>query len=356
MSGPKRCLLLGAGGMADVYIHTFLPRFAGRLEVVGLVDVNEAVLAAAGDVLGLPAERRFTDMAAAFATVEADFCLIVIPPAFHRQAVLHAVERGLPILSEKPIADTWAACLDIYRAVTAADLKMQVVQNYRYNAPMLTMRSVLRAGSLGRINYVVGRFTADYRVSGSWGAPFRHQIPHALLVEGAVHHFDMLRNLCGADCARVAGWEWNPAWSSAQGEFCALYTLAMTNGVHAAYEGSGTAAGEQNTWHQEYYRAECEQGTVAVGHDGVVRTYRRERGALTMEEIVPVAPAYQGHTWIIDEFLTWLDGGPPPDTVLADNLRTMAMVFAAIEAARTDATVDVAAMISAAQRGAGARS
>src|SRR5438105_14487708 len=98
--------MLGAGGMAAAWIRRFLPNFAGRLEIAGLVDVDQTALAASGDFLGLPPECRFTTMASAFEAVEADFCIIVVPPAFHREAVMHAVRRGLPILGEKPIADT----------------------------------------------------------------------------------------------------------------------------------------------------------------------------------------------------------------------------------------------------------
>ena len=353
MSGKKRCLMLGAGSMAAAWIRRFLPAFADRLEVVGLADVSAEALADSGDFLGLPASRRFTTMAAAFDAVEADFCIVVIPPAFHREAVLHAVRRALPILSEKPISDTWQSALDIYTAVKDAGLKMQVVQNYRYNEPMLTMRQVLRTGQVGHTNYVVARFAADYRALNSWGAPFRHQIPHGLLVEGAVHHFDMLRNLSGGDCAQIAGWDWNPPWSSSRGEFCALFTMRMTNGVHATYEGSGTAAGEQNNWHEEYYRAECEDGAVVVGRDRVVRIHRyTPASGLATQEVPPVAAPHQGHSWIIDEFLTWLDGGPALDTVVEDNLKTTAMLFAAMEASRTSTVVDVAALLRAAGAGA----
>ena len=341
----RRLLMIGAGGMAGNWIRRFLPSFADRLEVVGLVDVEPRALAASGDFLGLAPSRRFADMASAFDAVEADCCAIVIPPAFHRQAVMHAVRRRLPILSEKPIADSWQASGEIYRAVREASLKMQVIQNYRYNAPMLTMRQVLRSGDLGRINYIVGRFAADYREYGAWGATFRHEIPHALLIEGAVHHFDMLRNLSGGDCATLAGWEWNPPWSTSKGEFCGLYLMNMSNGVHASYEGSGTAGGEQNTWHEEYYRAECERGAVAVGRDRVVRIHRFQRGGgLITEEVPPVHPTYEGHLWLIDEFLTWLDGGPTPPTVIEDNIKTTAMLFGAIEASRLNQTVDVEAM------------
>ncbi len=346
MATKKRGLMIGAGGMAGAWIRSFLPNFFDRLEIVGLVDVHQPTLDASGDFLGLAPSQRYVDATAAFASVDADFCIVVIPPAFHTPMVVQAAARRLPILSEKPISDTWEGCLAAYRAVKAADVKMQVIQNYRYNAPMVTFRDVLRSGNLGRINFVVGRFAADYREPLSWGAAFRHEIPHALLVEGAVHHFDMLRNLSGGDCATLAGSEWNPAWSSSKGEFCAMYTMTMTNGVRASYEGSGTAAGEQNNWHEEYYRAECEKGSVTVGRDHVVRIHRFSRGGgLITEEVVPAKPKWEGHNYLIDEFVTWLEGGPTPATVIDDNIKTAAMLFGAIEASRTKRTVDVEAML-----------
>src|ERR687886_585641 len=108
------CLMIGAGGMAGYLIRHFFPQFRDRMRITGLVDVREDVLNDAGDFLGLPASARFTRQDAAFEAVEADFCTVVIPPAFHEEAVMHAVRRRLPILSEKPIADTWEGCVRIY--------------------------------------------------------------------------------------------------------------------------------------------------------------------------------------------------------------------------------------------------
>jgi predicted dehydrogenase len=343
-----QCLMIGAGGMAAYWLDRVLPTFWDRMQIVGLVDVNREVLDRAGDGLGVPPARRFTDMEEAFERVEADFCTIVIPPAFHRQAALLAAARGMHILSEKPIADTWEACVDVYRAVKRAGVKMAVIQNYRYEAPMLAFRQVLREGRLGRLNYLVGRFAADYRKYRAWGA-FRHDILHALLVEGAVHHFDMLRNLAGADCRYLSGWEWNPPWGQSKGEFNNLYVLEMANGVRAGYEGSGTAAGTQNTWHQESYRAECEHGALAIGADRTVWISQHTPGqGLHTEEVPTPAVRLEGHHWLVNEFLDWLDGGPTPDTVIDENLRSVAMVFAAIGASRTNQVVDVEAMVQAA--------
>jgi predicted dehydrogenase len=335
--------MIGAGGMAGSWIRNFFSRFGERLEIAGLVDIRPEVLNGAADFLGLPASRRFTAMEEAFGTVEADFCTIVIPPAFHKDAVLQAVERRLPILSEKPIADTWEACVAIYRAVTAAGLKMEVVQNYRYTPRILTLKKVLESGDLGRTNYLVSRFAADYRRRDSWGK-FRHEIPHSLLVEGSVHHFDQLRNLAGAECRSIAGWEWNPGHPSFDGECCGIYVARMANGVVGQYEGNCLGAGTQHGWHQEYYRAECEEGAAAVDRDGVVRVYRHTPGqGLRTDELPSVRPQFDGHHWIVNEYLDWLDGGPEPATVLRDNIQSAAMLFGAIDASTTGQVVDVEA-------------
>ncbi|MFQ6098864.1 MAG: Gfo/Idh/MocA family protein [Armatimonadota bacterium] len=340
MPDRKRCLMIGAGGFAGAWIRQFLPPFSDRMEIVGLVDINPEALGSSGDFLGLPVDRRFDDMQRAFDEVEADFCAIVIPPVVHEEAV--AVESGTHILSEKPIADTWEACVRIYRAVTDAGLKMAVTQNYRYTPRILTFKQALDDGRIGGPRYIVGRFAADYRRRGAWGQ-FRHEIPHALLIEGSVHHFDQLRNLAGADCSTIAGWEWNPGHPSFDGECCGLYVMRMANGVKALYEGNCLEAGWQNSWHQEYYRAEGEDGALVLDRDGVPWVLEHAAGrGLKTEELPTARPQWDGHKAIVDQFLNWLDGGPEPPTSLRDNIKSAAVLFAAIEASESCQAVDVA--------------
>ncbi|MBV9175390.1 MAG: Gfo/Idh/MocA family oxidoreductase [Chloroflexi bacterium] len=175
MSARKRCLMVGAGGMAETWIRQILPRFSERLEIVGLVDVSERALAQSGDFLELPDDQRFTGMDAAFDAVDADFCLVVIPAAFHKSA----------------------------------------------------------------------------------------------------------------------------------------------------------AAGEQNRWRHEAYRVQCERGSVSVGSDQMVCVHRHTRaGGLETQEIAATQPRHEAHAWVLDEFLTWLDGGPTPATTLDDNIRTAATISA----------------------------
>ena len=80
-----------------------------------------------------------------------------------------------------------------------------------------------------------------------------------------------------------------------------------------------------------------------------MRIHRNTRGQGVATKVA-CAPDVQpeGHGWIVNEFLDWLDGGPAPATTLEDNMQTAAMIFAAIESARIGQTVDVQEMVRSA--------
>ena len=137
-----------------------------------------------------------------------------------------------PIVSAEGWCGEFKRRVAIYQAVQKADVKMQVVQNYRFTSRILTVKKAIKDGHIGEPNYIMARFATDYRRRGAWGM-FRHEIPHSLLVEGAVHHFDQIRNLAESDCQTISGWEWNPGHPSFDGECCGTYVMRMTNGLFA---------------------------------------------------------------------------------------------------------------------------
>jgi len=159
-----------------------------------------------------------------------------------------------------------------------------------------------------------------------------HERDYPLLIEGSIHHLDMLRNLAGANCETITGYGWNPEWSSFKGVCCCLLALQMENGVRAVYEGNSLEAGQLNHWFHEAYRVECEKGAVVIDRDQTVRVHRRDgEGNEHTEEIAPIAAPRTGHHTIVSDFLDWLDGGEPPETQLEDNIHSAALLFAAID-------------------------
>jgi predicted dehydrogenase len=125
-------------------------------------------------------------------------------------------------------------------------------------------------------------------------------------------------------------------------EACALFSLRMTDGSFASYEGNNLAAGKTNSWYGESCRVECEGGAAVLDRDNTVRIEERSAaGTFQTREVAPVAAEWESHQAIAAQFLDWLDGGPEPVTMLEDNLQSMALLFGAVRAAETGTVADV---------------
>ncbi len=194
------CLMIGGSGMAGGWINNFRSNFGDRIDIVGLADVKENVLKSQGEALGLNSSQLFTDFNEACASVKADFCGVATPPPFHSPAAIAAMENGMPVICEKPIADTLDAAKAMVRTSQKTGLPCAIIQNYRYANNKQELVRIREEGKLGRIQHIVGRYACDYRRYLSWGVDWRHDMDFSLLFEASVHHLDMLRFLSGGNC------------------------------------------------------------------------------------------------------------------------------------------------------------
>lgn len=321
-------LMVGGSGMAGRWVEWWSGNFGDRIEIVGLVDILPEVLEKQGKALGLASDRLFSSIGDALAEIEADFVGVATPPQFHEQAVVAALEAGMPVITEKPIANTLESARAMVAAADRTGLPCAVIQNYRYEPNKQELVRIRDEERLGRLQHIIGRYACDYRKMGSWGKEWRHTMDFGLLFEGSVHHFDMLRFLSGGDCETLVGFGWNPEWSSFEHFSSGMYLMKMSNGVHTFYEGNSSTAGITNCWHDEYYRAEFEGGTVeVVDRDQVTIT----RVGEAPDSYVAPPLKWDNHNHLFEEFLDWLDGGAPSATRIQDNIGSFAMVIAAME-------------------------
>lgn len=189
----------------------------------------------------------------------------MIPPALHESIIDLALARGMHILSEKPIADTMEASVRIADKVKAAGRKMAVTMSHRFDQDKSTLRGLVRGDTLGRINTVSCRRSSDYRVYDSWRR-FRHEMANPTLIEGAVHHLDIMADLAGAPCTSVFARSWKPEWAEYKGDTDVMAVMEFANGARGIYEGSAAHATGLNDWTLEYFRVEAESGTAILDH------------------------------------------------------------------------------------------
>jgi predicted dehydrogenase len=352
-----RMIQVGTGGWGKWWCEKFLPPNVqeGLIEVVAAVDIDPQAHENAQKFLGLPARRCYTDVRKALDENPADFCTIVTPPWVHEQVVDEALAHNLHILSEKPIADTLEASVRIAHQVRRAGRKMAVTMSHRFDQDKTTLRTELRSGRYGRLDYLMCRFTCDCRKFGSWGQ-FRHELKDALLIDGAVHHLDILADLAGARCDTLYTQAWNPPWGKFNGVSQALVLMQFPNATHAFYEAAKCNAVGLNGWGNEYIRAECEGATLMLSRRKLERFDYNPVGdwAGGLEGGGTPMPLLEqpkwANTWLVEQFVRWLDGGEPMATNVADNLQSMALVAAAIQSAHSGQPVKVQELLAQTER------
>jgi predicted dehydrogenase len=161
----------------------------------------------------------------------------------------------------------------------------------------------------------------------------------------AIHTFDAARYLSGTDPVSVYCEEFNPSWSWYKGDACATALFEMTDGLRFTYRGSWCSEGRHTSWESEW-RAVGKHGTATWdGHDMISAETVAESGGFhsrfeqhtaTFATDVPL-----GIAGSLCDFLNALRTGATPMGECHDNIKSLAMVFGAIESSRTGRRVAV---------------
>lgn len=338
----KRFIQVGCGGMGADWIKNSMGRLVNDLQqaqAAAVVDIVPDTFPLAMQIYQLKREQCYTDIQRAFDENEADFALIVTPPAYHEMVVDQALAHDMDILSEKPIADTMEASVRIYKKVTEAGKKMLVTMSHRFDQDKQTLEQQIKSGTYGHVSYIVGRNTWNCRRYGTWGK-FRYEIPDPLLIEGTIHHFDIIRALTNANARSVYAVTWNPSWSEFKGDSVALITFEMENGVKVIYEGNKVSATGLNTWLQDYFRVECENATLTLDRRELTITSDLSGEREIVQKKLLQQDVWK-NPWLAEMFVDWINGGDAPMCTVEDNIQCIAMLFAAIESTREGNVINV---------------
>jgi predicted dehydrogenase len=144
--------------------------------------------------------------------VGAQAVINVTVPAAHHPVTTEALAAGLPVLGEKPVASTVAQGLSLAAAAELHGQLFMVSQSRRYNRQLVRSEAVVFASLVP-----VGIVSAEFFKAPHFGG-FRDAMDHPLLLDMAIHQFDMARFLLDADPVSVFCEEYNPTWSWYRGD------------------------------------------------------------------------------------------------------------------------------------------
>jgi predicted dehydrogenase len=315
---------------------------AERIAVVGLVDIDPARARALADEFGLAEARTGSDLDAMLAELRPDVVFDVVVPSARADVVRRSLRAGAQVLSEKPMAASLDEARELIAIARDTGRLHAVIQNRRFIPGVRRMRRMVEDGTLGEITAV----HTDFFIGAHFGG-FREEMRHVLLLDMAIHTFDAMRYVIGRSPRAVYCHEANPAGSWYADGASAAAIFEFDGGAMATYRGSWSAEGANTSW-ESRWRVIGTRGTllwdggdgfearVVTGSEG----FLRDTAAVEVPE--PSDPAAtDGHASVIRDFVASLEAGRDPETVATDNLKSLAMVFGAIESAETGRRVEI---------------
>jgi predicted dehydrogenase len=332
-----RLIQIGLGGWGRNWVEE-VTRATPGVEPVAWVDVDPATRERAGAELRLRPDRVFGVLDGALGEVAADAALVVVPLAAHAAVTRRALEAGLHVLVEKPFVETLEDARMLEELARARRRVLMVNQNYRwFPAPRLA-RQLLHDGEIGE---VVACYLDFHFYFGTGYRYFFLEEP--LLGDMAIHHFDALRFVLRDEPREVSCHSWAEPGTPFAGRPAAIATMRFARGTIVSYRGSWLTRGPATPYGGNW-RLDGTRGTIEFTFRGAFE--KREKldrltlhrpGAPPQAVPLPEMPC-KDRKGALDAFARWIRDGKPPEeaSAAADNIKSLALMLAAIRSARRD--------------------
>jgi predicted dehydrogenase len=302
-----------------------------------------------------PEARRYVEttpgygvLEEALASVDCDAVLVASPPGTHYVVAKAALEAGKHVLCEKPLATNLQDAFDLVETADRAERVLMVSQNYRYNAPFRVVQRLLMEDELGELASIEISCRRDTRMLF---APddFRYSMRHPYVLDMSIHHFDLIRAATGRDVSSVYAHSWRVPDSPFVHHPAVAAILDLEAGVPVIYQGDWATHEPETSWNGEWEivgeagrllwsGSNEDRGTGEV----VFERWGKEPRLIEQRDLEFVE---RGAT--LQALRAALEDGEPPETVAADNVKSLAAMLGCVSSIESGEPVDVAALLAA---------
>jgi predicted dehydrogenase len=204
-AGRRRYAIVGTGVRAiGMWGRPLIAQFSDRLDFVGLCDTNSKRVELARQAIGTSCPT-FTDFDRMCDTARPELLAVTTVDAYHADYIVGALDRGIDVITEKPMVIDEKQCGAVLDAERRNNRKIVVAFNYRFAPKHVKIKEMLQSGAIGTLTGVDFHWYLDTRHGADY---FRrwHRLKDqggSLWVHKATHHFDLINWWLGADPVEV---------------------------------------------------------------------------------------------------------------------------------------------------------
>lgn len=332
--------ILGAGNISDTHARAALAIPGGAIAAVHGANAAKAehLAAAHGGTV-------YSDLDAFVRHRPMDLVAIGSPSGRHADEVIATAQAGVHVLCEKPLGITTGEVDRIVEACEGAGVRLAVFFQDRCQPDFVRLKAFLAEGGLGRVHlataHVKWHRPPEYYAGSRWRGRRALDGGGAVMNQG-IHTLDLLLWLLG-DVARVYA-ATRTAAHAIEVEDTAVATLEFASDAVGTYEASTTAY----PGYRRRVEISGDQGTIVIEHDRVIAAdlkpgappFAVSAAAGSAESAAsPVVSDASPHRRVIEDFLEAIRTGGRPACDGREGRRSVALVEALYESARTRASV-----------------
>jgi predicted dehydrogenase len=187
-----RFALVGAGAIAQSYVAVFTGLRCAR--IVGVADPYVQRARSVAEALHCPAFASHDEL---LGNMDIDAAVICTPPATHLEVGLDLLERGIPVLCEKPLAPDLASARKLVDASKSAGVPLTMAAKFRYVEDTIRAKSIVDSGDLGEVVLFDNIFASHTPMAGRWNADPAVS-GGGVLIDHGTHSVDISRYFLGS--------------------------------------------------------------------------------------------------------------------------------------------------------------
>jgi predicted dehydrogenase len=347
-----RIIQVGLGRWGRDWAVNVLP-IAEGIEVTAVVDSDPAALEAADRAGLLDDLEVYSSLEDSLEHADANSVFVTAAIAAHGPLILQSLTADRHVLVEKPLTPTFAEARQAVKVAEERDLVLAVVQNFRYYAPVLLASEIVRTGKVGQVRGASIEFRRFYPYDDTESsAP---EIDHSIIIQIAIHHFDLMRAVLGEDAVSIYCHAWHPEPSTSIAPAAASAIVEFRGGAVVNYRASMIATGVETPWCGRW-RIECADGDIVWAGpdypmiDGRWRYDLRDPGYVEVElkgrpaEHQPLTAMLLDRLLVVEAFADAIHTGVDLPISGRNNLGSIAMMEGAIQSISTGTCVDLRKM------------
>ena len=187
--------VIGAGGMG--YNHCKTIKNVVEAELTAVCDASAGISEKVGNEFGV---KWFTDYKKLIRSKLVDAVTVATPHYFHPEISMFAMNKGLHVISEKPVAVAISSADKMTETALKTNRVFSVMYQRRTNPEVIAAKEIIRSGKLGEIKrtscFDIWYRSQAYYDSGTWRATWKGE-GGGVLINQAPHAIDLFLMLGG---------------------------------------------------------------------------------------------------------------------------------------------------------------